>query len=62
MMQGLLDRHLGCKFIFGGDFNVSKSSDAAVCHMLDRFCFANGLAWLDSSPDGPNYTYHNDTL
>ena len=23
VMQGLLDRHLGCKFIFGGDFNVS---------------------------------------
>jgi len=20
VMQGLLDRHLGCKFIFGGDF------------------------------------------
>ena len=29
---------------------MSKSSDVAVCHMLDRFCFANGLAWLDSSP------------
>ena len=62
VMQGLLDRHLGCKFIFGGDFNVSKSSDVAVCHTLDRFCFANGLAWLDPLPDGPNYTYHNDTL
>ena len=23
VMQGLLDRHLGCKFIFGGEFNVS---------------------------------------
>ena len=62
VMQGLLDRHLGCKFIFGGDFNVSKSSDVAVCHMLDRFCFASGLARLDSSSDGPNYTYHNNTL
>ena len=30
--------------------------------MLGRFCFANGLAWLDPLPDGPNYTYHNDTL
>ena len=30
--------------------------------MLGRFCFANGLAWLDPLPDGPNYTYQNDTL
>jgi len=57
VMQGLLDRHIGCKFIFGGDFNVSNSSDVAVCHMLERFCFANGLAWLDPLPDGSNYTY-----
>ena len=51
VMQGLLDRHLDCKFIFGGDFNASKSSDVAVCHTLDRFCFANGLAWLECGDD-----------
>jgi len=30
--------------------------------MLDRFCFADGLAWLNPLPDRANYTYHNDRL
>ena len=26
-LQGIVDKHIGCQFIFGGDFNAAKDSD-----------------------------------
>jgi len=57
-----MDRCLGCKCVFGGDFNVSRSSNATTYHTLDKFCVANRLVWLDLAPDGVNHTFHNDRL
>ena len=62
VMQGLMDRYLGCKFILGGDFNVTRPSNAVIYHTIDKFCVASRLEWLDSAPVGVNYTYHNDAL
>ena len=62
VMQGLMDRYLGCKLIFGGDFNVTRPSNAVIYHTIDKFCVANRLEWLDPAPDGVNYTYHNDAV
>ena len=51
------------KFVFGGDFNVSKKvlSNDHLCDSLTGFCVANNLIWLDHILDGVDYTFHNDT-
>ena len=33
-LQGLMDRNLGCDFIFGGDFNVAVSQDTIASRSL----------------------------
>jgi len=66
VMQGILDTGLDCKFVFGGDFNVSKLSVNNSFETLDDFCHANGMVWLDHVHDGidytfgTDYTFHND--
>ena len=30
-MQSIVDRHIACSFLFGGDFNVTKNSKSACC-------------------------------
>jgi len=61
-MQGVLDRCLGSKFVFGGDFNIAKCSSNIECRTLRNFCFGNKLLCcdVDMSCD-VNYTFHNDT-
>jgi len=65
VMQGILDTGLDCKFVFGGDFNVSKLSVNNSFETLDDFCLANRM-WLDHVHDGiddtfgTDYTFHND--
>ena len=61
-MQGFLDKFYGCKFIFGGDFNISKSSSVGTYDILNNFCTVNNFMWLDPASDAVNYTYHNDSL
>ena len=61
-MQGVLDRCLGSKFVFGGDLNVAKCSSNIECMTLRNFCFSNKLLWCDVDMScGVNYTFHNDT-
>jgi len=60
-LQGIIDRNLGCNFVFGGDFNVSKKQSNANVTTLHNFCSVNGLLWLDPVSSGVNYTYHADT-
>ena len=35
VMQGLTDKCLGCKFVFGGDYNISKGSSNRLCDILN---------------------------
>jgi len=37
-MQGLVDKYIGCKFDFGGDYNISKTSNDRTANTLDGFC------------------------
>ena len=61
-MQGIIDKCLGYKFIFGGDFNLPKhiSSCENVC--VKNFCANNNFLWADVHPNNVSYTYHNDKL
>ena len=60
-MQGIIDRCLGSKFVFGGDFNVTKCFSNTECASLQNFCLSNKLSWCDNKTSGVNYTFHNDT-
>ena len=59
-LQGIIDRHIRCQFLFGGDLNVSKhSSDVCSLH-IRQFAETNGMFWLDILDGECHYTYHND--
>ena len=60
-MQSLVDKHLGCKFIFGGDYNIEKCSVSNQCaYNIENFLIANQMYWLDHSSDkNMVYTFHN---
>jgi len=57
-LQGLIDSHLGCMFVFGGDMNVVKYSNSAASSRLDDFCQSNNLCWVDPDVCEVNYSYH----
>lgn len=59
-MQNLVDKIIGCKFVFGGDYNVSKTSNNQAANTLDGFCRDNCLTWLDQVPNSTDYTFHNN--
>ena len=60
-LQGIIASNVGCKFIFGGDFNVSKDANSSHLALLHSFCLSNDLKWLDHTKDiNVNYTYHVD--
>jgi len=55
---------LVCKFVFDGDYNISKGSSHTnrLCDILNGFCQGNSFSWLDPVPCEIDYTFHNDTL
>ena len=59
-LQGIIDRHIGCQFIFGGDFNVVKTAEDTSSTLLHQFCMSNNISWLELFSDVCEYTYHND--
>jgi len=59
-LQGIIDRHIGCQFIFGGDFNVVKTAGDTSSTLLHQFCMSNNISWLELFSDVCEYTYHND--
>ena len=61
-MQSLLDGCIGCKVIYGGDFNTSKNAVTEFRPFLDSFCSANNLCWLDHFTDKVGYTFHNSSM
>jgi len=61
-MQSILDNCLGCKFIFGGDFNMEKHIFDNKQSLIANFCSANQLYWLDHVTDSVDYTYHTSSL
>jgi len=60
-LQSIVDRHIGCVFLFGGDFNVSKPSETVCSKLVDHFTQSNNLCWLNPCDTNLiDYTYHND--
>ena len=59
-LQGIVDRHIGCSFIFAGDLNVSKDCSNASFKLMYNFCIKNNIMWLNPSADGIDYSFHND--
>ena len=59
-LQGIIDRHIRCLFLFGGDINVSKFPMNGCNRLIHQFSQSNKLNWLDSRTDVIDYTYHND--
>ena len=60
-MQSIVDRHIGCSFVFGGDLNVSKNHNNPCVMHVRNFCLANNLSWLITGETDTDYTYHNET-
>ena len=62
-MQGILDRYIGCKFVFGGNLNVTKYSPSIEHGMVYDFCSTNNLSWCNiDCNSGVNYNFHNDAI
>jgi len=59
-IQGIIDRHRGAQFLFGGDFNVSKHSNNICSLYVKQFVECNNMLWLDVRDGECDYTYHND--
>lgn len=59
-LQGLLDAHVGCHFLLGGDLNTVKSCTNGASLCLQNFCRSNGMCWVDSDIHSVDYTYHCD--
>ena len=59
-LQGIVDRNLGCNFVFGGDMNVSKQQHNTFYKAVDNFCVFNGMFWLDPVEGSTDYTYHSE--
>jgi len=59
-LQAVVDRHVGCSFIAGGDFNVGLSDNNSFNNSLSQFCAVNNIKWLEPVDGSVNFTYHND--
>ena len=59
-LQAIVDRHLGCQFLFGSDFNVSKNLNSIRSAFVNQFVESNRMLWLDVFDGECDYTYHND--
>ena len=59
-LQGLIDSHIGCNFIFGGDLNVQMHSNELPSLLMRNFSDRNNLLWIEPINGSVDYTYHND--
>ena len=59
-LQSVIDRHVGCLFVLGGDFNVEKFCCNSFNGSLQLFCKTNNLCWVEPADDNIHYTYHSD--
>jgi len=55
-----MDSNLGCLFVIGGDFNVTRSTYSTANQALWRLCYSNNLLWLEPESKDIGFTFHND--
>ena len=59
-LQSVIDRHVGCQFVLGGDFNVEQRSRNYYNDTLQNFCISNNLCWSEPLDGSIHYTFHSD--
>jgi len=59
VLQSVIDRHVGCLLVTGGDFNVSLP-DNDFNNSVRKFCTLNNIRWLEPVEGSVNFTYHSD--
>lgn len=60
-LQSVIDRHVGCSFVTGGDFNVGLADiKNGFNNSTRQFCTANNIMWLEPVDGSVNFTYHSD--
>ena len=59
-LQSIVDRHIGCVFVLGGDFNVERCKHNYFNDVLQGFCTSNNLCWAEPVDDSTRYIFHSD--
>ena len=59
-LQAVINSHLGCSIVIGGDWNLDKSNKYPAEPIVHQFCSVNNLCWLDFSCNTVGFTYHSD--
>jgi exonuclease III len=61
VLQSVIDRHVGCSLVAGGDFNVGLTDiNNGFNNSLRQFCTSNNIRWLEPIDGSVNFTYHSD--
>lgn len=60
VLQSVIDRHVGCSIVAGGDFNVGLTDNNSFHNSTRQFCTINNVVWLESVDGSINFTYHSD--
>ena len=45
-LQSVVDRFMGCTFVYGGDFNLTENATNELSRLLHDFFSLNNLQWL----------------
>jgi len=59
-LQAVINSHLGCSLLIGGDWNLDKSGRYPAESLVQQLCSVNNLCWLDPVSDTVDFTYHSD--
>jgi len=59
-LQNIIDRHIGCLFVLGSDYNVERCKHNYFNDVLQSFCTSNNLCWAELEDDSTHYTFHSD--
>ena len=59
-LQAIINSHLGCSSLIGGDWNLDKSGRYPAESLVLQLCSVNNLCWLDPVSDTVDFTCHSD--
>jgi len=59
-LQAVINSHLGCSVLIGGDWNLDKSGTYPAEPLVQQLCSVNNLCWLDPMSNTVDFTYHSD--
>jgi len=59
-LQAIINSHLGCSFVIGGDWNLEKSGVYPAEPIVRQLCSINNFRWLEPCNKFVDFTYHSD--